>query len=190
MRIAMIGTGYVGLVSGACFSEFGIDVVCVDKDADKIGRLRRGEVPIYEPGLESLVAGNVAAGRLSFSRRAWAGRQRRRRRVHRRRHAFAARRRSCRHQLRRGGGPRDRRRAKRLYGGCDQVHGARGHRRRGRIDPRREVSGRRIRGAFEPRVPARRIGDQRFHAPRPNRDRGRDTALRGGKCARSIGRSI
>ncbi|MDP6805165.1 MAG: UDP-glucose/GDP-mannose dehydrogenase family protein [Rhodospirillales bacterium] len=67
MRIAMIGTGYVGLVSGACFSEFGIDVVCVDKDADKIARLRRGEVPIFEPGLDSLVAGNVAAGRLSFS---------------------------------------------------------------------------------------------------------------------------
>ncbi len=67
MRIAMIGTGYVGLVSGACFSEFGIDVVCVDKDADKVGRLRRGEMPIYEPGLDGLVAGNVTAGRLSFT---------------------------------------------------------------------------------------------------------------------------
>jgi UDPglucose 6-dehydrogenase len=67
MRIAMIGTGYVGLVSGACFSEFGTEVVCVDKDADKIARLRRGEIPIYEPGLEQLVANNVAAGRLSFT---------------------------------------------------------------------------------------------------------------------------
>jgi UDPglucose 6-dehydrogenase len=67
MRIAMIGTGYVGLVSGACFSEFGVDVVCVDKDAGKIERLQRGEVPIYEPGLEHLVATNAAAGRLGFT---------------------------------------------------------------------------------------------------------------------------
>jgi len=67
MRIAMIGTGYVGLVSGACFSEFGVSVVCVDKDADKIARLQRGEVPIYEPGLDQLVAVNKAAGRLSFT---------------------------------------------------------------------------------------------------------------------------
>ncbi|MEX0758583.1 MAG: UDP-glucose 6-dehydrogenase, partial [Tistlia sp.] len=67
MRIAMIGTGYVGLVSGACFSEFGTQVVCVDKDADKIARLKRGEMPIFEPGLEQLVAKNVEAGRLSFT---------------------------------------------------------------------------------------------------------------------------
>jgi len=67
MRIAVIGTGYVGLVSGACFSEFGVSVVCVDKDEDKIARLRRGEMPIYEPRLEALVAANAAAGRLSFT---------------------------------------------------------------------------------------------------------------------------
>ncbi|PWC30929.1 UDP-glucose/GDP-mannose dehydrogenase family protein [Azospirillum sp. TSO22-1] len=67
MRIAMIGTGYVGLVSGACFSEFGVEVCCVDKDAGKIERLKRGEIPIYEPGLDDLVARNVAAGRLSFT---------------------------------------------------------------------------------------------------------------------------
>src|ERR1700759_2652822 len=67
MRIAMIGTGYVGLVSGACFSEFGVSVTCVDKDVDKIERLRRHEIPIFEPGLHHLVASNVAAHRLSFT---------------------------------------------------------------------------------------------------------------------------
>jgi UDPglucose 6-dehydrogenase len=67
MKIAMIGTGYVGLVSGACFSDFGHQVVCVDRDADKIARLQAGGVPIFEPGLEVLLARNVAAGRLSFS---------------------------------------------------------------------------------------------------------------------------
>ncbi|EAR50110.1 UDP-glucose 6-dehydrogenase [Oceanicola granulosus HTCC2516] len=67
MRIAMIGTGYVGLVSGVCFSDFGHDVVCVDKDPRKIERLNNGEVPIYEPGLDELMARNVAAGRLSFT---------------------------------------------------------------------------------------------------------------------------
>jgi UDPglucose 6-dehydrogenase len=67
MRITMIGTGYVGLVSGACLSEVGHEVVCVDKDARKIDGLRRGVMPIYEPGLDALVARNVDAGRLSFT---------------------------------------------------------------------------------------------------------------------------
>lgn len=67
MRIAMIGSGYVGLVSGACFADFGHDVICVDKDESKIEALRAGRMPIYEPGLEHLVANNVAAGRLSFT---------------------------------------------------------------------------------------------------------------------------
>ena len=67
MRIAMIGTGYVGLVSGACFSEFGVDVVCVDKIQEKIDRLASANIPIYEPGLESLVKANMDSGRLTFS---------------------------------------------------------------------------------------------------------------------------
>ena len=67
MRIAMIGTGYVGLVSGACFSEFGVDVVCVDKDQKKIDMLEDGVMPIYEPGLDDLVETNVKAGRLTFT---------------------------------------------------------------------------------------------------------------------------
>jgi UDPglucose 6-dehydrogenase len=67
MRVAMIGTGYVGLVSGACFADFGHEVICVDKDRDKIAALERGEMPIYEPGLNDLVAVNARAGRLKFS---------------------------------------------------------------------------------------------------------------------------
>src|SRR5258706_6381463 len=67
MRIAMIGTGYVGLVSGACFADFGHQVTCVDKDGDKIASLHRGEIPIFEPGLDTLVASNVKAGRLDFT---------------------------------------------------------------------------------------------------------------------------
>ena len=67
MRIGVVGTGYVGLVSGTCFAEFGVDVVCVDKDESKIKRLKKGEIPIYEPGLEDLVAKQVKSGRLSFT---------------------------------------------------------------------------------------------------------------------------
>ena len=67
MKIAMVGSGYVGLVSGACFADFGHDVVCIDKDQSKIERLHEGVMPIYEPGLDSLVENNVRAGRLSFT---------------------------------------------------------------------------------------------------------------------------
>ena len=67
MRIAMVGSGYVGLVSGACFAQFGHDVVCVDKDPAKIAQIKAGNMPIYEPGLDRLVADNVKAGRLDFS---------------------------------------------------------------------------------------------------------------------------
>src|SRR5580692_2856978 len=67
MRIAMIGTGYVGLVSGACFADFGHQVTCVDKDASKIEALHRGEIPIFEPGLDMLVASNVKAKRIDFT---------------------------------------------------------------------------------------------------------------------------
>ena len=67
MRVVMIGTGYVGLVSGACFADFGHQVICVDKDVDKIASLTRGEMPIYEPGLAEVVSANVAQNRLQFT---------------------------------------------------------------------------------------------------------------------------
>ena len=67
MKIAMIGTGYVGLVSGTCLAEFGVNVTCVDIDKDKIKRLKKGEVPIYEPGLEDLLERQIKGGRISFT---------------------------------------------------------------------------------------------------------------------------
>src|SRR5438105_9369549 len=67
MRVAMIGTGYVGLVSGVCFADFGHEVICIDKDKAKIAALARGEMPIYEPGLNDIVAANTRAGRLKFA---------------------------------------------------------------------------------------------------------------------------
>src|ERR1700737_4457843 len=67
MHIAMIGSGYVGLVSGACLADFGHNVICVDKDAERISALNRGDVPIFEPGLNDLIVSNTRQGRLAFT---------------------------------------------------------------------------------------------------------------------------
>ncbi len=67
MRVTMIGAGYVGLVSGACFADFGHQVTCIDKDAGRVAALKRGEIPIFEPGLADLVEANMRQGRLEFA---------------------------------------------------------------------------------------------------------------------------
>ena len=100
MRIAMIGTGYVGLVSGACFADFGHHVTCVDKDAGKIDGLNAGAMPIWEPGLEALVKSNAERGRLTFTTDLAEGGGGRGSGVHRGRHPGAPRRRPCRSDLR------------------------------------------------------------------------------------------
>ena len=87
MKIAVVGSGYVGLVAGACFAENGNDVVCIDKDAAKVKKLQRGQIPIYEPGLEEMVRRNRTEKRLTFTTNLARGVSRLGDHLHRRRHA-------------------------------------------------------------------------------------------------------
>ena len=182
MRIAMIGTGYVGLVSGACFSEFGVSVICVDKDAAKIERLRRGEMPIYEPGLEELGGGQCRRpGRLRFTTDLEPAVARRRCGLHRGRHAVAARRRACRSELclcrgrgDRPGAGRDRSPAATVVVTKSTVPVGTG--RQVAAILRAGLPGGRLRRRLEPGISARGLGDRGFHAARPGRDRRRQRA--------------
>ena len=188
MRIAMIGTGYVGLVSGACFADFGHQVTCVDKDADKIAALRRGEIPIFEPGLDALVAANVKAERLDFTTDLAGAGRRGRCGVHRGRHAVAARRWPCRSELCPCRRARDRRGAVRLHRGRHQIDRAGRHRRRGRAADSRSQSVGRCRGRLQSGIPARGRGDPRLQVSRPHRGRHLGRARRERCSATSTGR--
>ena len=173
MKIAMVGSGYVGLVSGVCFADFGHDVVCIDKDPGKIARLRDGIMPIYEPGLEELVRRNVAGGRLSFTTELAEG-------IAGANAIFIA----VGTPSRRGDGHAD---LSFVYAVAEEV----GQNLKnpavivtkstvpvGTGDEVERILVRiahasPLRGRLEPRVPARRRGDRRFQAPRPDRDRHR-----------------
>ena len=166
MKVAVFGAGYVGLVTGACFAELGHDVVVRDVVEAKVDALRAGVVPIYEPGLDELLARNRE--RLTFTTDVARGRRRRRRRLHRRRHAadLLGRRRP----LRRLDGGRRAPAGRPSHRGRDEEHGAGRHRASGAAPPRRSrPRERRLR--LEPGVHRRGNGGAGLHASRPDRDR-------------------
>ncbi len=180
MRIAMVGAGYVGLVSGACFADFGHEVVCVDKDAAKIAALREGQAPIYEPGLSELVVANQRAGRLSFTADIVEG-------MRGAQAVFIAVGTPTlpgdgggRHALRLSGGARDRRRDRFLRRRRQQVDLADRNLRRSRAVDRRTRAQGSFRRGLEPGVPARGRRDRRFQTARSrgHRRRGRGGAPR------------
>ena len=170
MRVTMIGAGYVGLVSGACFADFGHQVTVIDRDAGRDrraqprrnsdlrarpGRPRRSELPRRPARIRH---GNAARGRC-------------RSRVHRGGYAVAPRRRSCRSELRLRRGARDRAGSLRRGRGGDEIDGPRGYRRRDRTHPARAASGRGHRGRVQPGIPARGRRHPGFQASRPHRGR-------------------
>ena len=187
MRIAMIGTGYVGLVSGACFADFGHHVTCVDKDAAKIDGLNAGVMPIWEPGLEALVKANAERGRLTFTTDLAEG-------VEDAEAVFIA----VGTPARRGDGHADltyvfeavRELAKVIKPGTVVVTKSTVPVGTGdRIEEilREEGVDRRL-GRIQPRVPARGRGDRRLQASRPDRRRRRGRARARRCCGKSTGR--
>ena len=178
MNICVVGTGYVGLVTGAVFADLGNDVVCVDNDRAKIESLRAGRMPIYEPGLEEMVVRNTQDAPAVLHHGPRRRRPPVRRDLHRRRHALEGQR-GNRPVPGRGGGDRDRPRDGPLQGGGQQVHLAGGH---GRLRPRGDqpapADAHRVRRGLQPRVPPRGLR-HRGHSPaRPHRHRRPDPASR------------
>ena len=171
MRITMIGSGYVGLVSGACLADFGHEVICVDKDEGKIAALKNGQIPIFEPGLDEPGGKQRQGGAAVLHDRSRQRRRGRRSHLHRRGHPGAARRRSCRPVLRLRGGALDSAAAQELHRRRDQVHRAGRHRRRDREDHQEGERRRGRRRRLESRVPARGRRDRRFPPSGPHRRR-------------------
>ena len=161
-KIGIVGTGYVGLVTGACFADFGNQVTCVDIDAARSRSLREGKMPFFEPGLAELVARNVSGNRLSFTTRPRRGRRGVGRSVHRRRHAQGSDGEADLSMSRRSRA----RSARRLNGYKVIVTKCTvpiGHRRARRgIDPREPAAPDRVRRRLEPRVPARGLARSRI----------------------------
>ena len=176
MKISVVGTGYVGLVVGACLAENGHEVICVDKDEAKVRALQKGKIPIYEPGLEELVKRNRVEKRLSFTTTAAARRASDPDHLHRRRHARGGRRfgRSPARARRR---PRRRPRDERLQGDRRQEHRPGRHRREGpRGHPPRDHAS--VQRRQQPRVPEAGRRGQRLPQARSRRDWRRGSARR------------
>ena len=171
MDLSIIGSGYVGLVTGACFADVGHNVICVDNDPRKVESLQQGKVPIYEPGLEDIVHRNVSAQAAALHRQHQGRRRQRAGRLHRRADAAGCRR-QRRPELHRKSRARDRRRAHELPRDRRQEHRAGEDRREGRgIDQALQQTWRRVRRREQSGIPARRLRGGRFDEARSHRDR-------------------
>ena len=170
MKICMIGAGYVGLVSAACFAEFGWTVVCVDNDPARIALLKSGGVPIYEPGLDVLVERNVAERPLAILLVAVGCGPTGRHRISCGGHAHASWRWLCRSELYFRGDQSVGAASDRRHGGRHQINRAGRHQPGGQAAFAGAPTRARYRGLLQSRIPARGIGHPRFYPPRPGAD--------------------